>query len=83
MYFKTIENFGARLNLYFVKSTNKIIIVENNSIFSDNEIVAEKLNNFFIDSVENLEIEPFLTETGRMLNSNAENEIDDIIQKYI
>ena len=28
-------------------------------IFSDNEIVAEKLNNFFIDSVENLEIEPF------------------------
>ena len=62
--------------------TNKIIIVGNNNIFSDNEIVAEKLNNFFIDSVENLEIEPFLTETGRRLNSNVENEIEDIIQKY-
>ena len=56
--------------------------MENNIIFSDNEIVAEKLNNFFMDSVENLGIEPFLTETGRMLNSNAENDIEDIILKY-
>ena len=56
--------------------------MENNIISSNNEIVVEQLNDFFIESVENLEIKPFLTKTGRMSNSNAENEIDDIIQKY-
>ena len=57
MYLKTIEYFGARLHLYFLKSIKqqKIIIVENNIIFSDNEIVAEKLNNVFVD-FRNLEI---------------------------
>ena len=30
-----------------------IVIVENGNIFSDNKEVAEKLNNFFIEAVEN------------------------------
>ena len=84
--FEDNRKFWSRIKPLFSEKhkagTSKIIIVENNIIFSDNEIVAEKLNNFFIDSVENLGIEPFLTETGRMLNSNAENDIEDIILKY-
>ena len=75
MYLLDNRKFWSKIKPLFSEKhkagTNKIIIVENNIIFSDNEIVAEKLNNFFIESVENLEIEPFLTRTGRMLNSNV------------
>ena len=83
--FEDNRKFWSRIKPLFSKKhkagTTKIIIVENNIIFSDNEIVAEILNNFFVDSVENLGIESFLTETGRMLNSNAENDIEDIVLK--
>ena len=40
-------------------SKRNIIIVEKETITSQNEEVAAKLNNFFIRAVENLEIEPF------------------------
>ena len=61
-------------------SSNNIIIVENDSITTNNEGVAEKLNSFFIDSVANLDIEPFLQEEPRNLDSN--DEISRIIRKY-
>ena len=38
-------------------SQKNIMIVENDKITSNNEEVAEKLNNFFVNAVENLEIE--------------------------
>ena len=41
-----------------VLQTN-VIIVEKDTITSKDE-VTEKLNNFFIEAVENLEIEPFV-----------------------
>ena len=39
-----------------------IIIVENNITTSDKREVAEKLNTFFSESVDNLDIEPYLPE---------------------
>ena len=40
-----------------------LILVENDKLISDKLKVAEKLNNFFIKAVENLEMEPYLSET--------------------
>ena len=54
-----------------------IIIVENGKTTSDKKEVAEKLNNFFIDAVDNLDIEPYLPDH----NPPTEN-IQDIIIKY-
>ena len=51
--FEDNRTFWSKIKPLFsekhITVANKIIIVENNIIFSDNEIVAEKLNNFFID----------------------------------
>ena len=54
-----------------------IITVKNGINTSDKKEVAEKLNNFFIEAVDNLEIEPYLREN----NPITEN-IQDIIGKY-
>ena len=40
---------------------NDIIIVENHVITSDNKEVAEKLNDFFSEVMENLDIEFYFT----------------------
>ena len=37
---------------------NDIILLENNKIVSDKEEIAEKMKTFFIETVDNLEIEP-------------------------
>ena len=55
-----------------------IVIVESDNIFSDNKEVAEKLNNFFIDAVENLGIEPFRVDMGNV----SSDEIDEILKQY-
>ena len=52
------------------------VIVENDKIFSDNKEVAEKLNNFFIDAVENLGIEAFGVDMGNV----SSDEIDKILK---
>ena len=58
-----------------------IVIMDNGEIFSENKVVAEKLNNFFIDAVENLDIEHFETEQLPELSQTG-NVIDDIIKQY-
>ena len=56
-----------------------IILVVNDKLISDKLEVAEKLNNFFIEAVENLEIEPYLAE----IKSDIPNEnIQEIIDQY-
>ena len=50
--------------------------MENDTITSDNKEVAEKLNNFVIEAVENLEIETFYPDIVY-----AEN-INEIIKNY-
>ena len=54
------------------------VIVENDKIFSDNKEVAEKLNHFIIDAVENLGIEPFGVDMGNV----SSDEIDEILKRY-
>ena len=44
-----------------VKNRN-IIIIENNKVISNKMDLAEKFNNFFIEAVENLEIEHFTSD---------------------
>ena len=56
-----------------------IIIVENDKIISSSEKVAEKLNNFFIDAVDNLEIEPFAHSTDSNIHTKSR---DEITKKY-
>ena len=56
-----------------------IIIVENDKIISSSDEVAEKLKTFFIEAVENLEIESFATNTDNNTNSKS---IDEITKKY-
>ena len=55
-----------------------IIIVENGKIISSSDKVAEKLNNFFIEAVENLEIESYAPNT----DNNIHKSIDEITKKY-
>ena len=62
-----------------------IIIVENEKITTDKKEVAEKFNNYFIEAVENLDIEPFDLEDHNVLSENIGESIDDIdiiISKY-
>ena len=56
-----------------------IILVENDITTSDNKDIAEKLNSFFIDTVDNLEIEAFLFENTNIISTAK---LDDIISKY-
>ena len=60
-----------------------IVIVENNSVISDNKEVAEKFNTFFIEAVDSLNIEPF--NSPNYNNSDLEcdhDNIDIIINRY-
>ena len=45
-----------------------IIIVEKEVIITDKKQVAEKLNNFFIEAVESLEIEQYAPNTHEGVN---------------
>ena len=54
-------------------------IIENDLVTPDKREVAEKFNNFFIESVENLEIEPF---SATMYDSSCSEDIEGIIYKY-
>ena len=56
-----------------------IIIVENDTIISENIKVAEKLNNFFSEAVENLDIIPYLPKN---LNETLTENLQEIIDKY-
>ena len=56
-----------------------IIIVENNITTSDKREVAEKLNTFFSESVDNLDIEPYLPEN---INNPSTESVQEIICKY-
>ena len=66
-----------------IKNRN-IIIIENGSVISEKKDIAEKLNNYFIEAVSNLEIEHFTPEVDEPDDFNQENEdlIDKIIRKY-
>ena len=56
-----------------------IVIVDNDKQITDNKMVAEKLNNFFIEAVDNLGIQTFLRNDTESLTLHN---IDEIISKY-
>ena len=56
-----------------------IVILEGDEIFSNNLEVAEKLNNFFIEAVENLDIEHFEVDE---VHTESSDIIDDILRQY-
>ena len=64
------------------KLCRNITLVENGIIISDKNAVAEKLNNYFIETVENLDIEGFISKDDVISSENIEEKINNIIQKY-
>ena len=56
-----------------------IMLVEGNIITTNKKEVAEKLNNFFVDAVTHLEIEPYMPEDMDIIPRFT---IDDIIERY-
>ena len=56
-----------------------IVIIDDGKLFSDNTIVAEKLNTFFTEAVQCLEIEPYLAEAEI---SACGGNIEEIIKQY-
>ena len=67
--------FSAKLKVL----EKNIVILEGEDIVSDNLKVAEKLNNFFIEAVENLGIEHFEIEE---IHTESSDIIDDILKQY-
>ena len=58
---------------------NNIAIVEENVIYTKEEEFGEKLNNFFIDAVGNLDIESFTTVKTK--DESSEN-IQEIVKLH-
>ena len=58
----------------------EIILVEDNDITSDAKEVAEKMNNFFLQAVENLAIVPYKYETEK--GNKSDDNIIKIINKF-
>ena len=67
--FEGNKTFWKRIKPLFSEKSKmlpkKIVIIDNEKLISAKKKVAEKLNIFFIESVENLDIEP--------LNNNEDN----------
>ena len=64
-----------------VKNRN-IIIIEDDKVISDKKELAEKFNDFFIEAVENLEIEHFASDFEENNIGNDDDAISRIIRKY-
>ena len=79
--FKDNKTFWQRVKPLFSDKQkgiqSDIIIVENGETISDKKRVAEKLNNFFIEAVDKLDIKPYLIHNNR-ISKNTQ----DIIDKY-
>ena len=69
-----IPLFSSKQNLL----ERNITIIDDEKVYSDNTVVAEKLNIFFVEAEQCLEIQPYLSEAKR--NACAGN-IDEIIKQ--
>ena len=71
-----IKHFGKELNHSFqIKKVGKqsnIVSIENDIMYTENQMIVEKLNNYFTDVIDNLNIE-------RFTDANA----DDMISRNI
>ena len=59
-------------------------MIEDETLISENSAVAEKLNNYFIDVIENLEIEHYneTMDNEYIGSNNGRKEIETIVTKY-
>ena len=79
------KKFWQRIKPLFSEKTKlktNITIVENEKVTTDKKEVAEILNNYFIEAVENLEIERFNSNDEVVHSENTDEIVNDIIQKY-
>ena len=66
-----------------VKSQTNITLIENEKMITDKKEVAEILNTFFIEAVQNLDIEMFNDDReGELQCDKIDEIIDNIIEKY-
>ena len=83
--FYDIRKFWQRIKPLFSNKQiilqKNIIIVENDKIIPSSD-VAEKLNTFFIEAVENLEIESFTPNTDNNINSKSIDKITKIYEMH-
>ena len=84
--FDSDKEFWRRVKPLFSEKTvlkNKLRLKENGELISDKKEVAEILNNYFMESVEILEVERYLpTVVINVDNINEPNRIDQIITKF-
>ena len=65
------------------KQKCNITIIENGNVTTEKKEVAEILNNYFIDAVQNLEIERLNSDENHIIHPEDTNDvIDDIVKKY-
>ena len=80
------KNFWERVKPLFSdkqKSLSRDITLIDKDILISNKLeVAGKLNNFFIESVENLKIEPYLTESTTEIRDENIQEIIDLYKDH-
>ena len=63
-------------------SQRNVIIEEKGKLISNNTEVAEILNNYFIDAVESLDIDPFIINDSISEDDTEKSHIENIINKY-
>ena len=66
------------------KSKSKITLINGEEIISDDQKVAEILNNYFIDAVQNLDIKKFYgtEEETNEIELSPEEKINQILNRY-
>ena len=66
------------------KSNSTITLIKGDNIISEAQEVAETLNNYFINAVQNLDIKKFhlVEEPNNASNITPNDKIDDIIKRY-
>ena len=88
--FKDNKSFWTNVRpLFSDKMTgrhNDISLIENDQVITETKIVADKLNNYFLDAIVNLGIIPHSstlnTESAEEIGSINPTQIDKIIEKY-
>ena len=83
--FKDNKTFWKIIKPFFSDKQKHIqkdfILIEKDEVISEEEEVAEKMNNYFANVIENLEIEPFI-QNSVATNINYDDSITNVIKKY-
>ena len=82
--FESNRKFWQRVKPLFSEKTmlkQSIRLNENGKIISDKKEVAEILNNYFVEAVENLEVERYLPNENVIIDENLDN-IDKIVKHF-